>query len=345
MPIRNVFRYVFPQVQGHTLSYPCDHCEIVGSAHIKLTTGVACTPSGTEHFMYDTICFWPMCLWPVYSAVYIPFRTVNMCCAAWPCVLKYRSHMCRPHVWQCPRNACANSTSFDSLNETCVSALWLKKPLVRTTGLPLNPSLLIIPMVAIREWLVRFYYHLVTPIGKKHDVSSNESVFNLVVACAVAAVSQAWTGCFVWKVLRPKMHPVWPWMLVWMVSILCVVSSAFPSRRCGRAALVNCAPTTARPLPCVRMCPVLSLRRPMCARWNQELQNAYQLLATTPASSVRRTGIYDTSCAARRAWQMHEGGFLHVLPFFVYTYMFVSVSLNLSRLCFYSTEKNPLKWF
>lgn len=69
-------------VEERTISCPCDRCEIIGSAHIKLTTGVACTPSGTEHFMYDTICFWPLCRWPVYSAVYIPFRTVNMCCAA-----------------------------------------------------------------------------------------------------------------------------------------------------------------------------------------------------------------------------------------------------------------------
>lgn len=73
---------VFLYVEGRTISYPCDRSEIIGSTHIKLTTGVACTPSGTEHFMYDTICFWPLCRWPVYSAVYIPFRTVSMCCAA-----------------------------------------------------------------------------------------------------------------------------------------------------------------------------------------------------------------------------------------------------------------------
>lgn len=133
MPIRNVFSCLFPQVQGPTLSYPCDHCEIIGSAHIKLTTGVACTPSGTEHFMYDTICFWPTCLWPVYSAVYIPFRTVNMSCAAWPCVLKYRSHMYRSRVWQCHRNAYGNSTSFYSLNETDAFSVLSKKPLVRAT--------------------------------------------------------------------------------------------------------------------------------------------------------------------------------------------------------------------
>lgn len=65
--------------------------------------------------------------------------------------------------------------------------------------------------------------------------------------------------------------------------------------------------------------------------------NAYQLLATTPASSVRHTGIYDTSCAARRAWRMYEGGFLHVLPFFVCTYM--SVSLSLALLLY--GKKNP----
>lgn len=126
-------------------------------------------------------------------------------------------------------------------------------------------------------------------------------------------------GGFRRKARRSKVRPDGLWMRVWVVSVVCVVSSAF-SFPLVAVALVNSAVTTACPLPCVRLCPVLSLRRPMCARWNQELQNAYQLLATTPASSVCHTGIYDTSCAARRAWRMYEGSFLHVLLFFVYVH-------------------------